>query len=142
MPVRYSIFPARELVLVQYEGFATHGESLATIDAYARDADFRPDQKFFFDLSRVTGHEQDFIRFFQVQGQLAEVFGQTGHDQLLGIHAPNPAAKAMAKFGYQSWEGVRHIVMMVHDDEAEVLHFLGQPERSLAGLMAATGPQG
>ncbi|GKY87955.1 hypothetical protein [Sinisalibacter aestuarii] len=137
MPVSYTIFPNRDLVVVHYEGFVGLDETMVSIDTYARDPDFRPDQKFLFDLSRVTGHETDFLRFFQMQGQLVEVYGQTGHDQLFGLYAPTGPAKAMANLGYQSWESVPAIVMLIHHDEAEVLRFLGQPETRIADLFAS-----
>jgi len=33
---------------------------------------------------------------------------------------------------------VEHLVMLIHEDEADVLAFLGLPETSLADLIAAT----
>lgn len=136
MPVNYRIFPDRNLVLVAYEGLVGLDETMAAIAAYAQDDAFRPDQKFLFDLSAVTGHEKNFVQFFQMQGQLIEIYGQTGHDQLFGLYAPTEPAKAMAQLGYQSWENVPHIVMMIHEDEADVLRFLGQPETRISDLHA------
>jgi len=139
MPVSYVILPARDLVLVTCSGFVGFDEAMAAIDAYAKDDGFRLGQRLLIDLSKVTGQEIDFIRFFEMQGQLVEFYGQTGYDQLVGIYAPTDPAKAMALQGLRSWEGVPSIVTMVHQDEAEVLRFLGQPETRIADMLEAVG---
>jgi len=136
MAISFRIYPARQLVLVSFAGLAGIDETMRAADAYAADPDFRPDQKFLFDLSRVTDHERDFPRFFRMQARMAELYAQTGHDQLIGIFAPTRAAQDMAILSHRSWDGVRHLVSLIHPEEAEVLAFLGQPETSIAALRA------
>ncbi|GKY87956.1 hypothetical protein [Sinisalibacter aestuarii] len=141
MPVSFRILPARDLTVATYSGFVTIDDSMQAAAAYAAHPDFRPDQKFLFDSTRVTGHEKDFARFLQMQGQMAGLFAQTGRDQLIGCVAPNDTAREMALLVQRGWQNVDRLVMMIHEDEAEVLAFLGQPERSIADLLAPTGSQ-
>lgn len=108
-------------------------------EAYRAHPDFTPDQKSLFDSRAVTGHERDFVKFFQMQSRMAALFAQTGHDQLIGCYAPNKTAREMAVLVQRGWEGVDHMVMLIHDDEAEVLAFLGQPEARIADLLAKVG---
>lgn len=139
MPVSFRIVPQRDLVIVTYSGFVTVNESSIWAERYARHPDFRQDQKFLFDSSGVTGHEKDFVKFLKMQGLMTELFAQTGRDQLVGCFAPNEVSREMAVMAQRSWAPVDHMVIMIHDDEAEVLAFLGQPETCLADLLANAG---
>lgn len=138
MPVSFQILPERGLTVVRYFGFVTIDDSLRAIARYPDDPAFTPDQKFMFDSTDVTGHEKDHVRFLAMQSRMTEVFAQTGQDQFVGCVAPNEIAREMAAMVQRGWEPVKHFVMFIHDDEAEVLAFLGQPERSIAQLMANT----
>lgn len=138
MPVSFRILPDRNLTLVTYWGYVTSDESIRAAEAYAADPDFTPDQKFLIDSSGVTGHEKDMVKFFKMQANMAEIFARTGHDQLIGCFAPNPTSREMSRLAQRGWEAVDHLVMLIHDDEAEVLAFLGQPETRIAELFAAT----
>jgi hypothetical protein len=137
LPVTFQILPARDLALITYTGVAGYDETMEAAAVYAAHPDFRPDQKFLFDLTAVTGHEQDFMKYFQMQGQMVELYAQTGHDQLIAFVAPSDAARDMAMLAQRSWEPIKHMVMLIHQEEAEVLRFLGQPERSIAALVEA-----
>lgn len=136
MGVTFEIIPARDLAVVTYSGFVTIEESVDAAQAYAVHRNFRPDQKFLFDSSRVTGHARNYVEFFKMQGQMAGLFAQTGHDQLIGCFAPTETAREMALLAQRGWEPVTHLVMMIHEDEAEILSFLGQPETKIADLLA------
>jgi hypothetical protein len=139
MPVQFRIVPERDLTIVTYSGFVTIDDSLVVAGQYMAHPDFRPDQKFLFDSTDVTGHEKDFVRFFQMQSQMVELFARTGHDQLIGCLAPNDTAREMALLAQRGWAQVEHMVILIHEDEAEVLAFLGQPEPSIAALLTAVG---
>lgn len=136
MPVSFQIIAERGLTVARYSGYVTMEDSVRAAEAYAGHPDFTPDQKFLIDSSALTGHERDFVKFFQMQSQMASLFAQTGHDQLIGCYAPNKTARDMALLVQRGWEGVDHMVMLIHDDEAEVLAFLGQPETRIADLLA------
>jgi hypothetical protein len=140
MPLSFQILPSRQLVVVTYEGIAGIDETHEALERYAAHPDFRPDQKTLFDLTRVTGHERDFVRMFRLQAQMVEIYGVSGHDQHVGFIAPTRAAYDMAMLARVSWEPVKHMIILIHPEAAEVLHFLGQPESSIAELLAAAAP--
>jgi len=136
MPMSFRIVPRRDLVIVTLSDFVTIDETSRWAEHYVRHPDFRPDQKFLFDSSRVTGYEKNAVKFLKMQGQMAEIFAQTGHDQLIGCFAPNDTALEMSRLAQRSWEPVDHLVILIHDDEAELLGFLGQPETRIVDLLA------
>jgi hypothetical protein len=142
MPVSFQIVPERGLTIVTYSGFVTIEDSMIAAERYVAHPDFHADQKFLFDSTEVTGHEKDFVKFFQMQGKMVELFATTGRDQLVGCLAPTETAREMAVLVQRGWAPVDHLVMLIHEDEAEVLAFLGQPESSLADLIAATRVSG
>ncbi len=143
MPVRFRIVPERDLTIVTYSGYVTVEDSLLAAQRYAAHPDFRPDQRFLFDSREVTRHEKDYARFFEMQARMSELFAQTGRDQLIGcLVGAHEASREMAMLARRGWEPVKRLVMTLHEDEAEVLAFLGQPETKLADLLEATRAQG
>ncbi len=136
MAVNFEIVPERGLTIVTYTGFVTIEESYRAAERYQAHPEFRRGLKFLFDSSAATGRECDYVKFMEFHGQMLDLYVDTGCDQLVGIYAPTEVARDMATLAKRSWEPIPHMVIMIHDDEAEVLRFLGQRETSIDALRA------
>ncbi|WP_102223725.1 hypothetical protein [Acidimangrovimonas sediminis] len=139
MSVSFTIFPRRGLVYVRYEGQVKLQETGAVFAEYARHPDWRPGQRQLVDLSGVTGFDPDYAELLKIQAQKADVFLRGATEVLLVYCAPTPATYAMAEMARRSWEGLDGVIVRAVHSEAEALHLLGQPEDSIAALMASAG---
>lgn len=137
MPVDVTIFRERGLVYVCYTGFARLDETIAALNAYAAHPDFRPGQKQLVDMRDVTGIERDYVKFMKVQARKADIFMGGDCQTLLVCYAPTKIASEMAELMVRSWEPSGAVIPMVQADEAQALHILGQPERSVSELLQA-----
>ncbi len=136
MAVSFQIIPDRGLTIVTYADQVTIEESYRAAEHYQAHPDYRRGLKFLFDSSAATGRERDYVAFMEFHGRMLDLFADTGRDQLVGIYAPTEVAREMATLAKRSWEPIPHMVIMIHDDEAEVLRFLGQRESSIDALRA------
>lgn len=136
MPISFRVLPERALTVLSYSGFIGIAESVLIIDQYLAHPDFSLGQKFLFDTTAITGYEKDYVKFMHVQAKLGKVFLRSGHDQLVGCVAPHEAGLDFAMRAKHSWSAFPHLVPLIHEDEAEVLRFLGQPEHSIGDMFA------
>ncbi len=133
MPLSYRILPELGVVYVRYEGFAWIADTVETFGRYMQDPNFKPGQRQLVDLSRLTGFERDFMKFFELQAQKAEAF-VSAPQSLFVYYAPTPIGQSMVQLIRRSWEGTSIVVQVVQDDEAEALALLGVRETSFDAL--------
>ncbi|MEP2891200.1 hypothetical protein [Tateyamaria sp.] len=139
MPLTFRIIPQRGLVVLEYDGFATIDNLRDATAAYLAHADYAPGQKQLVDLKNVHGFEKDYVRFMELQAAKTERLEGAGVQSLVVYIAPTPVALEVATLFTRTWTPTRNVVAMVQHSEAEALELLGQPEKSIKELLAATG---
>ncbi|MEL7092356.1 MAG: hypothetical protein AAFN94_11535 [Pseudomonadota bacterium] len=139
MPLDFRIFPERGLVVVRYEGMARVADTMRVFGEYAAHPDFSPGQKQLVDLTALTDYERDFAAVMELQAAKADHLAGPGAQSLIVYLAPGPVAREMSALITRSWEDVDAVIACILESEAEALEVLGQKERSLAELYAATG---
>ena len=135
LPVSFKILPQRQLILFTYAGLVGLQESTDAIGACARHPDYRPWQRQFCDLSRVTGVERDFPKLMKMQAKIVEDLQSDGNDLIVVFYAPTQVGQILAHTARKSWDGLNAVIVLIHDDEAEALALLGLPETSLSDLL-------
>lgn len=138
MPVDFKIVASRGLTVVRMAGLVTIDEIQAATDAYVAHPDYKAGQKQLVDLSRITAFEKDYARFIMLQAAKAGRFTQSRTQTLCVYYAPTDTAWDLGLTFMRSWQDVDAVVPMIHRDEAESLALLGQPEKSIDGLLALT----
>lgn len=134
MPVSFQILPHHELIVVTYTGVAGLDETMERAGECARHPDFRPTMRHLIDLSRITGFERDFPRFFAMQAKVMEDFPPVGTDQMFVYFAPGRPAQEMVQMVRKSWDGLDWAVVVALEDEAEVMALMGLPGTCIADL--------
>lgn len=137
MPASFQILPQRNLALFTYSGFVTLAEALAVVTDFGRHPDHQPWMRQFCDLSAVTGVERNFPELLKMQARFVETMLPAGRDLLVAFYAPTRAGQELAQMARKSWDGQKALVVLIHEEEAEVLALLGLRERSLSELLAA-----
>ncbi|THD84191.1 hypothetical protein E7811_00040 [Aliigemmobacter aestuarii] len=136
MPVTFTILPRHDLVVVTYSGFAGIDETIQRGAECGRHPDFRPTMRHLIDLSRVTGYERDFPKFFAMQARLMEEFPRGPTDQMFVYFAPTRPGQEMVQMVRKSWEGLDWALLVALEDETDVMRVLGLPEDRIGSLLA------
>jgi hypothetical protein len=136
MAVNFHIIPERGLVVVRYSGFAAIEDTVAASKAYVNHPDYAAGQKQLIDLTLITDFEKDYVRFMNMQAAMAERLAGAGVQSLAVYIAPTPISQDMSAMFIRSWADVDDVVPLVQHSEAEALALLGQPEKSVAALLA------
>ncbi|MEL6618982.1 MAG: hypothetical protein AAFP16_08910 [Pseudomonadota bacterium] len=139
MPLSFRIFPDRGLVLARYSGFALIEETMSATAGYVSHPDYAVGQKQLIDMTGITGYEKDYVRFMNMQAGKAERLSNAGVQTMVAYVAPTPVSQEIAGLFLRSWDDVNAVIPTVQHSEAQALAILGQPERSLAELFAASG---
>lgn len=137
MPVDFHILPTRNLVLARFHGHVLLQECLSSAKAYASHPDAHPAQNQLIDLSGVTGHERDFVKMMSTRAQLPDHLLQPGMEPLVVYLAPTRLSQEIATMVLKSMAGIHGLSVSAVADEQHALDILGQPESSLAALLAA-----
>jgi len=140
MPTSFQILPERNLVYARYDGTVDVHEAESVFLDYMRHPDYRPDQLQLVDLTAATGWSGDFIQAMKLQARKAEAFMAGQKKVLLVYLAPTEAARDIAVIVLRSWKGVPGFVPVLQEHESEALAILGQPETSVAELLANATP--
>ena len=136
MAVSFQILPARGLVIVTYRGDANVEETMRVFAEYVAHPDFQPGHKQLIDLTLITGYEKDFVRLMETQAIKAESLVGKGTQSLMVYLTPTRISQSMSAMIVKSWEDVDAVVPLVQHNEADALAILGQPENSIAELLA------
>ena len=139
MPLTFRIIPQRGLVLVDYDGFSTIEELKNATALYLAHPDYAAGQKQLVDLTYITGFEKDYVRFMEIQAAKAERLEGAGVQSIVVYVAPSTMAQEVATLFTRTWAPTRNVVALVQHSEAEALELLGQPEKSIDQMLAATG---
>ena len=134
MPVTYRILPQRNLVIVTLSGHVDVAEARASFLEFAADPRKAPGQNHLCDLSGVTGWDLDYVDNMALQAQVADAVVTDGEERLLVILAPRDELRPLASVIDKSWTGLGPVIPVICRGEAEAMHILGQPEKSLAAL--------
>ena len=134
MPLTYEILPARGIVLITYWGIAGLEESGEVFGRYTHDPDAAPGQKYLFDLSRVTGVEDDFPRFMEHQARAAPELGARVKPSMMVYYCPTPEGRRMAEMMRRTWDGLNGPPIAAIEDEAEALALVGCSEGRIEDL--------
>jgi hypothetical protein len=138
LPVGSLILQKRNLIVFTFSGMVTLQETMDTLSACARQPEYQPWMRQICDLSRMTGYEDDFIKFLKMQAQFAEDMQINGQEMIVMFYAPTAPGQKIAQMARRSWEEISSVVMLIQTDEAEALSMLGLRERSMAELASAT----
>lgn len=136
MPVTFQIMPDRGLVYIKYSGTADVSDSIKAFGEYAQHPDCKPGQKQLVDLSRVTDMEPDFVKLMEHQAQKADLFMGSQSQTLIVYFVTNKVTLNMAQMISNSWEPFPWVVPVIMDNEADVMDFLGLPERRFEEILA------
>lgn len=135
MPIDYRILTTRGLVYVRYTGHVRFSETAQTFASYMQHPDMRPGQKQLVDLSGVTDWDRDFAELLKIQAQKADVFVGSGHETHFVYFAPTEHTQLMARMVLRSWEDVPGVIPLLQETEADALHVLGQPEKTIEAML-------
>lgn len=135
MPVSFRILPARGLVYVRCEGEFTVSGAAEAFAAYARHPEMKPDQKHLLDLSRLTGWPRDYAGLMRLHAGQIDVFAHARHEILYVYYAPEGPGRSFARLAMRSWDDTPGVVTALQETEADALHVLGQPERTIGALL-------
>lgn len=138
MPVEFHIFAQRNLVLARFTGHILTVDSLSSARAYAKHPNARPGQNQLIDLSGVVSYERNFVRLMAMMAQLPDYLLPTGANPLIVYLAPTPVSQKIANILMKSMAGITGVSASVVAHEEHALEILGQPEHSMAALMANT----
>lgn len=138
MPVDVHILAQRGIVYVRYSGHITLSESRDAFHGYLAHPDCRPGQRHLVDLGRITSAEQDHLGMMQLQADKATLLKSLGVETFMVFLAPTPELRALAHHFLRAWDGIEHIVGRILTDEEHALQVLGQPETSIAEMLAVT----
>lgn len=136
MSVSFKIFPDRGLVVVTYQGEADTNETMRAFAEYTAHPDFQPGHKQLIDLTQITGYKNDFVRLMEMQAIKAQSIVGNGMETLMVYLAPTAISQSMGTMITKSWDDVDDVVPLIQHSAAEALALLGQPETTMADLMA------
>ena len=136
MAVEFRIVPERGLVVVCYTGHATIDDTSRASRAYVAHPNYSAGQKQLVDMTQITGYEKDYVRFMNMQAIKAGRLAGAGVQSLVVYIAPTPVSQDVSAMFIRSWADVDAVVPMVQHSEPEALAILGQPEKSIAALLA------
>ncbi|MBT0957025.1 hypothetical protein IV417_06490 [Alphaproteobacteria bacterium KMM 3653] len=138
MPVEFTIFPRRGLVVVRFFGFVAIDDILEATRAYISHPDYVAGQKQLVDMAGVSGFENDPVRFMQMQAGKAKRLAASGLQSIVVYIAPTEISRECSAMFVRSWKKLETVVPLVQDTEAQALALMGQPEESIAELMNAS----
>ena len=136
MPVEFTIFPKRGLVVVRYSGNVAVNDTSVATEAYVSHPDYVAGQKQLVDMTEVTGFEKDYVQFMEMQARLTERLVRSDLQSLVVYIAPTNISRNLSAMFVRSWIDISSVVPLVQDTETEGLALLGQPEETLDVLMA------
>lgn len=136
MSVSFRILPRRGLVYVQYEGVAKVADTFAAFGEYMAHPDCRPGQKQLVDLRQLTAFERNYPELMALQARKADLFTVQGIETLIVYLVSSEETKSLTRMILQTWEAFDGIVPLIQTEEADALQLLGQPERSIAAMLA------
>lgn len=136
MPVEFTIFPQRGLVVVRYFGYVAINDTLIATETYVSDPDYVAGQKQLVNMTEVTGFEKDYVQFMGMQARLTERLIRSNLQSLVVYIAPTNISRELSAVFVRSWIDVGTVVPLVQDSEADGLALLGQPEETLDVLLA------
>ncbi len=139
MSVSFQILTSLGLVYVRYEGHANMTDTMTAFAAYAQHPEFRPGQKQFVDLSRVSGWDEDYLELMKAQAQKAEAFTGKNAQTLIIYYAPTELGQKLARLAMRSWEPFPSVVPVVQVNEDEALSILGLKHQNLDQLLRQAG---
>lgn len=94
MPVEYKIFEDPILVCIRYSGHIVLQDVTAALEQFAQEPTRYLGQPHFFDLSDVTGFSFDYPKFFQILGNLADLYpAKAGEHLFVFLAPPGPPAE-------------------------------------------------
>lgn len=141
MPISFRIVPDRGLLLVRFHGFVTTAEIKAASEAYVVEPRFAPGQRQLVDLSDITDYDIDYVAFMKLQADKAERLALAGVQSIVAYIAPTPVSQEVSALFVRTWADVDAVVPVVQPTREAALALLGEPEDSLADLLAlAHGP--
>ena len=136
MPVEFTIFPKRGLVVVRYFGYVAINDTLIATETYVSHPDYVAGQKQLVNMTEVTGFEKDYVQFMSMQARLTERLVRSDLQSLVVYIAPTNISRELSALFVRSWIDVGTVVPLVQDSEADGLALLGQPEETLDVLLA------
>lgn len=134
MPIDFTIFPEKGIVLVQYTGVMRLQESRASAEAYMKHPDYKPGLRQLIDLGAVTDWERDYGEFLKLQAEHLAMYSTPGLSHHVVCHAPNEKTQSVAQMVLRSWEAIPNTVHSLCTTEEEALMILGLPETSFNQL--------
>ena len=135
MPVEFTIFPERGLVVVRFSGYATVNDTSVATQAYITHPDYAAGQKQLVDMGSITGYEKDYVQFMNMQASKTERLVCSGLQSLVVYIAPTAISRELSELFIRSWIEVDAVVPLIQHSEADALSFLGQPEETLDNLI-------
>lgn len=136
MPVEFTIFPQRGLVVVRYFGYVAINDTLIATETYVSHPDYVAGQKQLVNMTEVTDFEKDYVQFMGMQARLTERLIRSDLQSLVVYIAPTNISRELSAVFVRSWSDVGTVVPLVQDSEADGLALLGQPEETVDVLLA------
>jgi hypothetical protein len=88
------------------------------------------------DFAGLTGFDPDYVALMALQARITDNFIPPDHPPFLVYFAPSALGQSVARMVIRSWEGVSDAVMVLLEDKAEVMTWLGLPDLDLDSLDA------
>lgn len=131
MPVKFSVLPDHNLVLVTFSGMVTLAETTEAFDRYSSHPDARPGQSHLVDLSAVTEYERDFTKIMALQAHQVDVFLKADAPIYLIFVAPTELTRTMAMAAVRSWQNLPGVIPLVLTSLDEARAVLSLEKRDL-----------
>lgn len=136
MPLSFQIVPEIGMVYVRYWGSIRVEETDRSFQEYLAHPDYKPGQKQFVDLSRMTDYHGDYLKIMKLQSRKADAFSGLAASRTIVVYlAPTAISHKVARIVQKSWDGVDRIHPLIALDEDQALALLGFEGQNLADLL-------